>query len=104
LGVGPPNRLVLEALPPPKQPSASDPNPSPATGEQVLTAGFKSGPLESLYPAGIPIGTVSSVDPTQLANNGQVDVSPIADLRRMQVVQILTRPQAAGYRAQVGGA
>jgi rod shape-determining protein MreC len=101
--VGNPNQLVLQDLPTPNQPTASDPNPGPAPGDQVLTAGFKSGPLESLYPAGIPIGTVSSVDSSQLANNGQLDVSPIADLRRMQVVQILTRPQAAGVRAQVGG-
>jgi rod shape-determining protein MreC len=90
--VGNPNQLLLQDLPS---------NAQVAVGEQVVTSGFKSGPLTSLYPAGIPIGTVSGVNPTQLFNNNEVQVSPAADLRHFASVQILTAPHAGNARAQV---
>jgi rod shape-determining protein MreC len=91
--IGNPNQLLLTDLP-------SHANIS--TGELVVTAGFKSGPLQSLYPPGIPIGTVSDVNPqADLLNNQQVQVSPAADLRHLDVVQILTGPNAGTQRAQV---
>jgi rod shape-determining protein MreC len=90
--VGNPNQLLLQDLP----------NRAPITaGQQVVTTGFKSGPLQSLYPAGIPIGTVSNADQNQLYNNGQVQVAPEADVRHLDAVQILTRPHAGTERAQV---
>jgi rod shape-determining protein MreC len=92
--VGNPNQLLLQNLNPhaPVQP-----------GQPVITAGFKSGPLDSLYPPGIPIGQVpTSFDQNELLNNQQVPVSPQADLRHLSVVQILTRPHPGGtVRAQV---
>jgi rod shape-determining protein MreC len=91
-----PNELVLEDLPQ-LQPG----QPGPQLGQQVLTAGFKSGGLTSLYPRGILIGTVSNADANALYNNQQVQVSPAADLRHLQVVQILTRPQSSTVRAQL---
>jgi rod shape-determining protein MreC len=72
------------------------------TGELVTTVGFRSGPLQDLYPPGIPIGTVSFVG-NDLADNGQVQVTPAADLRHLDVVQILTTPHAGSERAQLGG-
>jgi rod shape-determining protein MreC len=92
--VGNPNQLLLQDLPG---------NAQIAVGEQVVTSGFKSpsGILQSLYPAGIPIGTVSRVNPTQLFNNNEVQVSPAADLRHFDSVQILTAPHAGNARAQV---
>lgn len=90
--VGNPNQLLLQDLPA---------NAQIAVGEQVVTAGFKSGPLTDLYPAGIPIGTVSSVNPTQLYNSNEVQVSPSADLRHFDSVQILTQPHPGNLRAQV---
>jgi cell shape-determining protein MreC len=92
--VGNPNQLLLEDL------------PQHATGitagTLVVTAGFKSGPLSSLYPPGIPIGTVSDSNPQDdLLNNQQVQVTPAADLRHLDVVQILTAPNAGTKRAQV---
>jgi rod shape-determining protein MreC len=89
--VGSPNQLVLQYLPR---------NASVQTGQQVVTVGFKSGPLQDLYPAGIPIGQVSNVG-NDLANNGQVQVTPDADLRHFAVVQILTSPHAGTARAQL---
>lgn len=90
--VGNPNQLVLQDLP------TSAPVQQ---GQPVVTVGFRSGPLQDLFPAGIPIGTVSNANPDNLANNGEVKVSPAADLRRLSVVQILTAPRAAAARAQL---
>ncbi|HZE04227.1 MAG TPA: rod shape-determining protein MreC [Solirubrobacteraceae bacterium] len=90
--VGNPNQLLLQDLPG---------NAQIAVGEQVVTSGFRSGHLMSLYPAGIPIGTISSVNPAQLYNNNEVQVSPSADLRHFDSVQILTQPHAGDLRAQV---
>jgi rod shape-determining protein MreC len=90
--VGNPNQLLLQDLP----------NRAPITvGEQVVTTGFKSGPLQSLYPAGIPIGFVSNADQNQLYNNSQVQVAPAADVRHLDAVQILTKPHPGTERAQV---
>jgi rod shape-determining protein MreC len=90
--VGNPNQLLLQDLPGTAQ---------IAVGDKVVTSGFKAGPLTSLYPAGIPIGTVSGANPTQLFNNNQVQVAPAADLRHFASVQILTQPHAGNIRAQV---
>jgi rod shape-determining protein MreC len=90
--VGNPNQLLLQELPlhAPVQ-----------TGQLVVTAGFKDGALADLYPAGIPIGVVSNASQNELLNNGQVQVSPLADLRHLDIVQILTSPHAGSARAQV---
>lgn len=90
--VGNPNQLVLQDLP----------TTAPVqTGQQVVTVGFKAGPLEDLFPPGIPIGTVSNANPDNLASNGEAQVHPVADLRRLSAVQILTAPRAGAARAQV---
>jgi rod shape-determining protein MreC len=90
--VGNPNQLILQDLPP-RAPIS--------TGQQVVTAGFKSGPLDSLYPPGIPIGQVSNASQNELINNGQVQVTPAADLRHLDFVQILTKPHPTTQRAQL---
>jgi len=90
--VGDPTRLLLQYLP----------RHAPIqAGQQVVTAGFKSGPLDSLFPAGIPIGTVSNANQNTLINSGQVTVTPTADLRHLPSVRILTAPNAGSVRAQV---
>ena len=90
--VGNPNQLILQYLP----------RRAPIqTGQQVVTAGFKSGPLDSLFPQAIPIGQVSNANQNTLLGSGQVQVDPAADLRHLDVVQILIRPQAGTQRAQV---
>jgi rod shape-determining protein MreC len=95
--VGEPDQLVLQDLPRNAQGLTVGTNGGPL----VVTVGFKNGPLEDLYPPGIPIGTVSNANPNALANNGTVRVTPVADLRHLTVVQILTRPRARGLRAQL---
>jgi rod shape-determining protein MreC len=90
--VGNPNQLLLQYL---------NRNDQIQVGQLVVTAGFKYGPLQSLYPAGIPIGQVSSANQNQLLNNGQVQVAPVVDLRHLDAVQILTAPHAGTERAQL---
>jgi rod shape-determining protein MreC len=94
--VGDPNQLLLQSLPN---------HASISGGDQVVTAGFQSSTrpsLQSLYPPGIPIGTVlAPVSQNELLNSGQVTVSPLADIRHFDSVQILTRPHAGTERAQV---
>jgi rod shape-determining protein MreC len=93
--VGNPNQLILQYLP----------RRAPIqVGQQVVSAGFKdpSDPaLTSLFPASIPIGQVSSANQAALLNSGEVQVNPAADLRHLDVVQILTSPQAGTQRAQL---
>jgi rod shape-determining protein MreC len=63
-------------------------------GQTVITSGFRAGRLESLYPRGIPIGRVRSVNADELETYQRVHVQPFADFRRIDFVQILTgRPQ-----------
>jgi rod shape-determining protein MreC len=69
-------------------------------GDQVVTSGFKSGALESLFPRGIPIGKVGTVDQDVLENFQRVRVYPYADLRRMDFVQVVIR--APGLVAKAG--
>ena len=90
--VGNPNQMLLQELP----------SHAPIqAGQPVITTGFKDGPLQSLYPPGIPIGYVANFNQNQLVNNQEVPVTPEADLRHLSVVQILTRPHGGDERAQV---
>jgi rod shape-determining protein MreC len=59
-------------------------------GQTVVTSGFRSGRLESLFPRGIPIGTVRDVDRDELETYQRVHVDPFADFRRIDLVQVLT--------------
>ena len=95
--VGNPDELVLQYLQPPNPGQVQN---GPQQGQLVVTAGFKSGPLESYFPADIPIGNVLPVDENQLLNNGTIQVAPQANLRSVDVVQILTKPQPGTERAQ----
>ncbi|HWF50844.1 MAG TPA: rod shape-determining protein MreC [Solirubrobacteraceae bacterium] len=88
--VGNPNQLVLSDLP--HQANIQ-------TGQLVVTAGFRLGKLNDLYPPNIPIGTVSNANQVTLASSGQVQVTPTVDLRHLDVVEILTNPHPGTTRA-----
>jgi rod shape-determining protein MreC len=92
--VGDPDQLLVQQLP------QTGPFHE-AVGQQVVTAGFKAGPLQSLYPPGIPIGTISSASESNLLNDGEVQVDPGVDLRHLDAVQILTKPHGGTERAQL---
>lgn len=68
----------------------------------VITSGFTSLKGESLFPRGIPIGRVTEVDFDELETYQRVHLEPFADLRRVDVVQVLTRRGVAQEAASLG--
>ena len=69
----------------------------------VITSGFRSARGESLFPRGIPIGRVTRVDLDELETYQRVHVQPFADLRRIDVVEVLTRRGVAQQSAALAG-
>ena len=61
----------------------------------VVTSGFTSSKVESLFPRGIPIGEVTEVDHDEVDLYQRVHIRPFADLRRIDIVQVLTRKGVA---------
>ena len=82
--VGEPNDLLLQYLPGSTQPNV---------GENVVTSGTVSSG-ESLYPPGLPIGQVTSVNEESAYKS--VNVRPFANLHDLGIVQVLT--SGAGTR------
>ncbi len=60
-------------------------------GDTVVTAGWRSSKLASLYPKGIPIGKVTSVGQTDTDPYKQVQVTPFASLSALDAVLVLVR-------------
>ena len=56
----------------------------------VVTSGFTSSKVESLFPRGIPIGRVTKVDLDEFEQYQRVHIEPFADLKRMDFLQVLT--------------
>jgi rod shape-determining protein MreC len=59
-------------------------------GTTVVTSGFTSSRVESLFPRGIPIGRVKGVDLDEIELYQRVHIEPFADLRRLNFMQVLT--------------
>jgi rod shape-determining protein MreC len=55
----------------------------------VVTSGFSSGRLESIFPRGIPIGKVTRVDLDEVELYQRVHIQPFADLRHFDYVEVL---------------
>lgn len=76
-------------------------------GTTVVTSGFRSSQLESLFPRGIPIGKVTNADLQEIELYQRVTITPFADLRRLDYVQVLRSRgapvAAAGQTAGVVG-
>jgi len=96
--VGSPNQLVLQYL---QAPNPGQVQNGPQPGQLVMTSGFRSGVGDSYYPANIPIGTVAQFNENDLLNNGEVPVTPAADMRHFDVVQVLTQAQPGTARAEL---
>jgi rod shape-determining protein MreC len=77
--VGDPNDLLLQYLPA---------NTPAVAGEYVVTSGTVSSSEDSLYPPGILIGQVTSVNEESAYRS--VNVHPVANLHNLDVVQVLT--------------
>jgi rod shape-determining protein MreC len=70
-------------------------------GATVVTAGWRSSKLESLFPRGIPIGRVTRVDTRERELYQRVHLRPFADLRRLNLVEVLVPATGGGQRAEV---
>lgn len=84
--VGEPGRLLMQYL---------SSNAPVTPGDYVVTAGKVSCRCETLFPKGIPIGQVTSTE--EQSPFKSVNVSPLANLHSLDVVQVLTH--SAGSRA-----
>lgn len=58
-------------------------------GNLVITAGWRSGKLESLYPRGIPIGTVKSVGQQDVDLYKRIQVAPLVNFDSLADVIVL---------------
>jgi rod shape-determining protein MreC len=58
--------------------------------QTLITAGWSNGVVSSAYPPGIPIGEVSQIDVGEEGDFQRVHVTPFADLRDLEYVQVLT--------------
>jgi rod shape-determining protein MreC len=65
-------------------------------GQELVTAGSAASELESLFPAGIPVGEVTEAELGEQEAYQRVQVKPFADLRDFEFAQILTGGPGAG--------
>jgi rod shape-determining protein MreC len=87
--VGDPNDLLMQYLPA---------NTSVNVGDYVVTSGTLQSGDDSLFPKGIPIGQVTSVQ--EEGPYKAVNVHPFAELHGLETVQVLTdNPDSAPARA-----
>ena len=61
-----------------------------AEGQMVVTAGFSTGDLGSIFPPGIPIGHITQATVEEQQAYQRVHLAPFADLRDMDFVKVLT--------------
>jgi rod shape-determining protein MreC len=87
---GSPGDLLFDMVP-----KAQDVHP----GDLIITAGTTTPRLPSPFPEGIPIGNVSHIDLGNGSLDRRIHVQPAADLRTLDLVEVLTKPQA-DLRAQ----
>jgi rod shape-determining protein MreC len=79
--VGDPEELILDFI---------DSTKRVHGGQTVVTAGWRAQGLASLFPPGLPLGEVTSASIVEQEANEQVQVRPFADLRNLDLVQVLT--------------
>jgi rod shape-determining protein MreC len=85
--VGNPNDLQLDYL---------ERGTQIAEGQMVVTAGFSTGDLGSIFPPGIPIGKITRASVEERQAYQRVHLTPFADLRDMDLVKVLTAHSGKG--------
>jgi rod shape-determining protein MreC len=61
------------------------------SGDMIVTAGRRTGELPSLFPADIPVGTVTNVGQTDVDVHQSVQIEPLADFSSLSSVWVLVR-------------
>lgn len=69
-----------------------------AIGDAIVTSGWRSGELTSLYPRGIPIGTVTSVSRTDTELYTLVQVTPLVEFSGLDSAIVLVPRNPRGPR------
>jgi rod shape-determining protein MreC len=86
--VGNPDDLLLDFI---------DRNQPIQQGQLVVTAGWSNGAISSAFPPGIPIGQVTDATVGEQENYQRVHVTPAADIRNLEFVQVATNgPERPG--------
>jgi rod shape-determining protein MreC len=91
--VGNPNDLLLDFVQKGKRVT---------TGTTVVTSGFASDNVRSVFPRGIPIGRVTKANLDEVELYQRVHIKPFADVRRIDFVQVLTRRPSGQQSASTG--
>jgi rod shape-determining protein MreC len=60
-------------------------------GDKIITAGWHTPKLSSIFPRGIPVGFVSSVNQTDIDPNKQIEVTPFVDFGGLQYMFVLAK-------------
>jgi len=79
--VGNPEKLILDFI---------DSTKRVHVGQTVVTAGWRAEGLASHFPPGLPLGEVTKASIEQQVAEQKVDIRPYADLRNLDLVQVLT--------------
>lgn len=79
--VGDPGDLILDFI---------DSTKHVGQGQAVVTAGWRAQGLESRFPPNIQIGEITKASIVEQEAQQQVHVRPFADLRNLDIVQVLT--------------
>jgi rod shape-determining protein MreC len=79
--VGDPSNLLLDFI---------DKSQPIHKGQLLVTAGWSNGAISSAFPPGIPIGKVSDTTAGQQHTYQRVNVTPFADIRGLDFVQVAT--------------
>jgi rod shape-determining protein MreC len=64
-------------------------------GDVIFTAGWHTPRLSSIFPRGIPVGIVSSVNQTDIDPNKQIEITPFVDFGGLEYMLVLARKQSA---------
>jgi rod shape-determining protein MreC len=79
--VGDPEHLILDFL---------DSTKNVHGTQAVVTSGWRAQGLASHFPPGLPIGEVTKASVVEQEANEQVELRPFADIRNLDLVQVLT--------------
>ena len=64
-------------------------------GDKIITAGWHTPKLSSIFPRGIAVGFVSSVNQTDIYFNKQIEITPFVDFGGLQYMFVLARKSAS---------